>query len=170
MTKFRRVNDFKTRFFVKISKFRSIFLPKHFFSQFRILLFFEFRVYDPKSSNRLGLTISKCKFRQNQQKSNWIKILPRWKIVFWRFQQIPKIKFSKNCWQHLRTHGRTDTTENLQFKVTLLVRINKLFARISFLHAKTARKWTFFQPSRAGSPPPAGSAASRTAWSRPPLL
>ena len=137
MTKFRRVNDFKTRFFAKQWKFDSMFLPQHFFSQFGILLFFEFRVYDPKSSNRLGLTISECKFRQNEQKSNWIKILPRWKIVFWRFQQIPKIKFFKNGRQHLRTHGRTDTTENLQFKVTLLVRTDIFFARMWFFYAKT---------------------------------
>ena len=35
----RRVNDFKTRFFVKISKIRSIFLPKQFFRNLEFCYF-----------------------------------------------------------------------------------------------------------------------------------
>ena len=107
----RRVNDFKTRFFVNISKIRSIFLPKHFFSQFGILLFFEFRVYDPKSSNRLGLTISKCKFRQNEQKLNCqieLKFCHGEKLFSGVSNKFPKSNFQKivgNLGEH--TDGRT---------------------------------------------------------------
>ena len=107
MIKFRRVTDFKTRFFAKISKHRTIFLPKQCFSQFRDFRFFDCRVYEPKSSNRLGLRISKCRFQQIRRKLNLFKIAPWWKIVFWRFQQIPKIEFSEKCRQHCRTNALT---------------------------------------------------------------
>ena len=65
--------------------------------------------------------------------------------------KFPKSNFQKNVGNlGEQTDRRTDTTENLQFKVTLLVRIDKFFARMLFRHAKNARKWTFFQPAQRG--------------------
>ena len=95
MTKFRRVNDFKTHFVVNFSKFREIFLPKLNFSRFRIFAFFDFRVYDPKSPNRLGLTISKCEFLQNRQKLIKSKMFRGEKSFFGVSNKFPKSDFWK---------------------------------------------------------------------------